>query len=178
VEQIMRRPAKQGLVTIANHSSMLDDPLLWGTLPLSLTWRHRSMRWSMGAKEIMFRGRLDSAFFGKGQVLATVRGGGLDQDAMRLARSVLDNGGWVHVFPEAKITQQSADMPLLPFKWGVAKLLMDARVTPAVVPFFHYGKSRRIFGPVFRIRCACATRAINTGFIRDRLRQSSRLLVP
>ena len=44
----------QGIVTISNHISTLDDPLTWGILPVRYYFSSRMMRWTMGASDIMF----------------------------------------------------------------------------------------------------------------------------
>jgi len=65
----------------------------------------------------------------------------INQTAIDHAVDILNRGGWVHIFPEAKISQNSIEKPLLPFKWGVGRLLTEPRLTPVVVPIIHHGTS-------------------------------------
>ena len=37
----------RGIVSLANHISVLDEPLMWGTLPRSLFQQERTVRWSL-----------------------------------------------------------------------------------------------------------------------------------
>ena len=62
----------RGLITVSNHISVLDDPLIWGVLPLRYM-QPCSLRWSLGSYDICFKNRFDSTFFTLGQVLPTHR---------------------------------------------------------------------------------------------------------
>lgn len=66
---------RKGLVTVSNHVSVLDDPLIWGVLPLSFTAFHGYMnhRWTFGSHDICFTNAFRSHFFSLGQVLPTHR---------------------------------------------------------------------------------------------------------
>jgi monolysocardiolipin acyltransferase len=66
---------KKGLLTVSNHVSVMDDPLIWGVLPLSFTAFHGYMnnRWSFGSHDICFKGPFLSHFFTLGQTLPTQR---------------------------------------------------------------------------------------------------------
>ena len=46
--------------------------------------------------------------------------------------------GWVHIFPEGSVHQQGARTPRY-FRWGVARLVLEADPPPAVVPIFVEG---------------------------------------
>ncbi|KIX03587.1 uncharacterized protein Z518_07140 [Rhinocladiella mackenziei CBS 650.93] len=61
----------RGLLTVSNHISVLDDPLIWGVLPLSFAAFHGYMnhRWSFGSYDICFKNTPLSHFFTLGQVL-------------------------------------------------------------------------------------------------------------
>ena len=46
----------------ASHSLMctsysMDDPLMWGVLPLKYLWNPNAMRWSLGSHDIVFRNK-------------------------------------------------------------------------------------------------------------------------
>ncbi|EMR08780.1 hypothetical protein PNEG_02950 [Pneumocystis murina B123] len=122
----------------------LDDPLLWATFPFR-TWFNTRIRWSLAASDICFTNRSASLFFSLGQTLPIVRyGAGPFQpsidDAIRLISDPIC--AWVHIFPEGKVYQQP-ECALGIFKWGVARLFLEAaqRSTrlPAVVPVFFHG---------------------------------------
>ncbi|KAH8889314.1 hypothetical protein GQ53DRAFT_690492 [Thozetella sp. PMI_491] len=180
---------QRGLITVSNHISVVDDPVIWGVLPLSYAFRPSNLRWSLGAHDICFKNRLLDDFFTAGQVLPTHRlkhspHGGLFQpsitQAIRLLSSqpysasaslgahpeaprnpeVLDpftsgqltftigdevrvapssylanRHSWVHVFPEGMV-HQHATTDVRYFKWGVARLILEAEPPPDVVPMF------------------------------------------
>ncbi|KAJ5665845.1 uncharacterized protein N7477_008293 [Penicillium maclennaniae] len=83
----------KGLITVSNHISVMDDPLIWGLLPM----RFWNQRWSFGSHDICFQGRPLSFFFTMGQVLPTHRlahspFGGLGQPAVTQAIRLLSKG--------------------------------------------------------------------------------------
>jgi len=51
----------------------LDDPGVWGLLPLSYAFNPSNLRWTLGAADICFKNDLFSSFFNYGQVLPTHR---------------------------------------------------------------------------------------------------------
>lgn len=67
---------RKGLLTVSNHISVIDDPLIWGVIPLSFAATHGYMnhRWSFGSHDICFTNGPLSHFFTMGQVLPTHRG--------------------------------------------------------------------------------------------------------
>ncbi len=100
---------------MANYS--VDDPLIWGVLPIRYLWNPDNMRWSLGSYDICFKnrysydhlshrsidadtvrvGRAVSSFFAHGQVLPTHRlahssFGGLFQPTMTQAIRLLSQG--------------------------------------------------------------------------------------
>ncbi|ROT38850.1 tafazzin [Sodiomyces alkalinus F11] len=79
--------SRQGLLTVSNHISVLDDPLMWGVLPLKYAFDPANLRWGLGAHDICFKKKFTSSFFTLGQVLPTYRlfhspHGGLFQPTM------------------------------------------------------------------------------------------------
>ncbi|CAG8579508.1 4007_t:CDS:2 [Paraglomus brasilianum] len=124
------------ILTVANHCSTVDDPLLWGSLPLSVYKSLRTIRWTLGAQEICFTNPALSYFFSLGRVVPTVRGAGIHQPAMNYALDRLNDGEWVHIFPEGKVNQTAN---LIRFKWGIGRLLMETNNLPIVVPLWHKG---------------------------------------
>ncbi|CAI4859332.1 CCQ_1a_G0056210.mRNA.1.CDS.1 [Saccharomyces cerevisiae] len=65
----------RGLMTVMNHMSMVDDPLVWATLPYKLFTSLDNIRWSLGAHNICFQNKFLANFFSLGQVLSTERFG-------------------------------------------------------------------------------------------------------
>jgi monolysocardiolipin acyltransferase len=55
---------------------------------------------------------------------------------MEMALDRVNDGDWVHIFPEGT---RSPDDVLLPMKPGVGRLIVDAKVPPLVIPFYHSG---------------------------------------
>ena len=75
--------------------------------------------------------RFTSAYFRAGQVLETFRGDGVYQLAVDVAIQKLREHKWVHLFPEGKVNQSGQ---LLRFRWGCARLLMEASSGVEVIP--------------------------------------------
>ncbi|KAH6636273.1 hypothetical protein F5144DRAFT_645132 [Chaetomium tenue] len=182
-----RDPAKRqrGLLTVSNHVSVhvthtaissLDDPVVWGILPLRYTFDPSNLRWTLGAADICFANKFLTNFFTHGQVLPCHRlkhspfGGpfqpslgqairllstplplpphhqtytttGLDTHPSPLRYPTLRRHSWVHVFPEGCVHQHAAtDMRY--FKWGLARLILEADPVPDVLPMFVDGTQR------------------------------------
>lgn len=94
LERLRSDPRSAGpLVVVANHVSNADPPLVGGWLAAGL---HR--RPAFLAKEQLFRGVCGRFLLRQGMI--PVRAGRSDVDALRQARSVLERGGVIVVFPE------------------------------------------------------------------------------
>ncbi|PHH52250.1 Lysophosphatidylcholine acyltransferase [Ceratocystis fimbriata CBS 114723] len=88
--------SERGLLTISNHVSVVDDPLIWGVLPFKYMISASTMRWSLGAHDICFQSPIASTFFALGQVLPTHRfryspHGGIYQPTMTQALHMLSS---------------------------------------------------------------------------------------
>lgn len=185
---------QRGLITVSNHLSVLDDPLVWGALPFSKHWSSDNNRWSLASHDLAFPNRALTTFFSLGNTLPAHRlmhspYGGLFQPTMTQAIRLLSSGpfpptrshpfptgstetnpslpdpfsdgtlqyttngtdaipapsayasrrhAWVHIFPEGKI-HQHPDMTMRYFKWGVARLILEAEPCPDVVPMWIQG---------------------------------------
>ncbi|KAG5716067.1 putative lysophosphatidylcholine acyltransferase [Termitomyces sp. T112] len=132
------RNAGQGLITVANHISTLDDPVAWGVLPTRYYLSRRTTRWTLAS--------IFSAFFRHGQTIETFRGKGVHQPAVDTAIQKLDQGGWVHLFSEGKVNQpedyprdESGVARLPRFKWGVGRILMETLNPPVIIPMWLTG---------------------------------------
>lgn len=80
-----------------------------------------------------------SALFKRGQVISTDRGRGIFQPALDTAISKLEQGQWVHMFPEGYVNL-SRKMVLRRFKWGLSRLLLESKHRPRVVPIWIEGE--------------------------------------
>ncbi|TXG69494.1 hypothetical protein EZV62_004429 [Acer yangbiense] len=72
-----------------------------------------------------------------GKCIPITRGGGIYQEHMTEALERLNDGAWLHTFPEGKVSQE--DAPIRRLKWGTASLIVRAAVTPIVLPIVHQG---------------------------------------
>lgn len=115
VHHLDRAPVEGPVVMVANHSSLVDGPLLFAIL------QRRSVFF---VKEEMFSGPIGWVLFRLGQV--PVRRGSADRRPLTAALSVLRSGGLVGIFPEG--TRGSGDV--LAVQSGAAWL---ARTSGAVV---------------------------------------------
>ncbi|KXN87953.1 Tafazzin [Leucoagaricus sp. SymC.cos] len=143
------RDRGQGILTVANHISTLDDPVTWGILPAHYYLHSRTTRWALGASDIMFTNPFFSTFFRLGQTLETFRGKGIHQHAVDYAIEQLDKGNWVHLYSEGKVNQPDtyprdkngvAHLPR--FKWGVGRMIMESQVPPVIIPMWLTGFDR------------------------------------
>jgi len=88
---------QRGLLTVSNHISVMDDPILWGTLPLSYLFNPDNFRWGLGSYDLCFTNKGISTFFTLGQILPTHRlahsqFGGLFQPTITQAIRLLSRG--------------------------------------------------------------------------------------
>jgi len=132
------RPESTPLITVSNHNSTMDDPLLWSMLftVKQIVLQTKKLRWVMGARELMFTNSINRSFFGAGRVVPIVRGEGLNQSGVQTCIDKLQQGGWVHIFSEGRVNQSGT---LLKFRWGIGKLIYEPDITPVVLPIYHHG---------------------------------------
>ncbi len=164
------------LITVANHTSTLDDPgLVSAILPWGARVSHRRMRWGICTEEICFANPGLGSFFAAGKALPIQRGGSIHQKGLATLLDKLNRGDWVHVFPEGRVWQEGGtplrdaegrwcsgsgrcSLPHVkvgPMKWGIGKLIANAEKTPIVLPYFHMGMNdvmpqdanNQLFGP-------------------------------
>ncbi|XP_067930408.1 tafazzin-like [Watersipora subatra] len=129
---------KRPLITISNHRCCADDPLIWGVL---LRWRHilyGQMRWIPAAAELTFTNPAYSFVFGHGQCVPVVRGRGVYQKGIDFCVDRLNEGQWVHVFPEGKVNIDDTRR----LKWGIGRMIADCEVVPDVIPIWFTGMDR------------------------------------
>eukprot|EP01063_Lacrimia_lanifica_P028944 TRINITY_DN4325_c0_g1_i3.p1 TRINITY_DN4325_c0_g1~~TRINITY_DN4325_c0_g1_i3.p1 ORF type:complete len:311 (+),score=94.88 TRINITY_DN4325_c0_g1_i3:24-935(+) len=130
----------RSVVTVSNHVGTIDDPVLWGGLPWGWVVANgaANKRWIWAAQEICHKTPALAWFFGIGQCIPVVRGGGLAQPAVAELTDKMKHpdGVWCHVFAEGLCNQSGA---VQPFRWGVGHLIATAPAPPIVLPFAHDG---------------------------------------
>ncbi|CAL3968671.1 unnamed protein product [Diplocarpon coronariae] len=109
----------RGLITVSNHVSVVDDPLIWGVLPCRYAFNPSNHRFSLGSYDICFQDRFLTAFFNYGQVLPTHRGahsahGGLFQPVMTQAIRLLSSQPFARSPSSHTVTDEALD----PFTTG------------------------------------------------------------
>jgi monolysocardiolipin acyltransferase len=146
-DHVLNRPENIGLITVSNHTSTIDDPMLFcAMLPLSFFFtehEHGKVRWALCARELCYRNQLLGQFFQSGKTLPIERGKGPLQPVMKVTAGELSRGGWVHLFPEGRINYTGQ---LGHLRWGIGKVFCDAveatGSVPRVLPFYHSGMGR------------------------------------
>ncbi|KAN0060208.1 Lyso-phosphatidylcholine acyltransferase [Thecaphora frezii] len=138
LEDQQRRKFGRGVVTYCNHISVMDEPTIWATLPWRTFRSPHTTRWTLGASDIMFTSPFLRRFFAAGQVIETIRGGGIFQRSMDTSIAKLNEGQWIHLFPEGFVNV-GTDTTLRRFKWGVSRLVAEAEKVPLVVPIWITG---------------------------------------
>ncbi|KAL0396249.1 UNVERIFIED_CONTAM: N-acylphosphatidylethanolamine synthase, partial [Sesamum calycinum] len=133
---VRHRPPGVPLLTVSNHMSTLDDPVMWGLKDFPVTDTETG-RWVLAAEDICFKNPVLSYLFRLGKCIPITRGGGIYQEHMNEALDRLIDGAWLHTFPEGKVCQE--DAPIRRLKWGTASLIARAPVTPIVLPIVHHG---------------------------------------
>ena len=58
---------------------------------------------------------------------------------MDFAVDRLNEGNWLHLYPEGKVNESRENTRL---KWGVGRLISECSVTPIVIPIFHLGMEK------------------------------------
>ncbi|XP_041379502.1 tafazzin-like [Gigantopelta aegis] len=136
LKALHERPSGTGLVTVSNHNSCIDDPLMWGCLRPQILCGNERIRWTLAAEDICFRKFWHALFFSLGQTVPVIRGEGVYQKSMDFMLEKLNKGQWVHMFPEGKVNLSQEFMRL---KWGVGRLISECKIPPMVIPMHHIG---------------------------------------
>ena len=146
---IWNRPKTQGLLTVSNHMSVMDDPGLWSAMLPWYRMRPEQMRWSVCTDDVFFclNGKM-APIFGGGNVIPLDRRGSLEQPLFKRFFEKLNGGSWCHIFAEGRVWQSwrfdKNETNLGKFKFGVGKLIAHSVITPLVVPVYHRGMDKII----------------------------------
>uniref|UniRef100_A0A6G1SB87 Tafazzin family protein n=1 Tax=Aceria tosichella TaxID=561515 RepID=A0A6G1SB87_9ACAR len=153
-------PTPKPLITLSNHISCIDDPVLWAVLlPFNYYFtKTDTVRWSAAAVDICFSKPWHSAFFSLGKTFPIIRGVGLNQPAMEFALALLRHHQWLHLFPEGRVMRNEKQEVISNldrgyiFKWGISKLILDYFKEAAsearhdseirILPFYHLGMDK------------------------------------
>jgi len=133
VEGLERLPPAGACIIAPNHISNADPPLVGGWLAPALRRRPRFL-----AKEQLFTGVV--GWFLRGQGVIPVRAGGSDIDAYRAARTHLDAGEVLVIFPEGtrsregRLRQPRPGVTLLATRCGVPIVPVGVSGTDAFLP--------------------------------------------
>lgn len=146
------KTAKNPLITICNHSSCLDDPLVLSSLmPWSWNFNSARHRFAGAAHNICFTNQLHSLFFSLGKSIPIHRGAGIYQPSVNYLLELIRSNHFLHVFPQGKVIEENYENELneikqnkdfnykqldlrdkqdqhlnYGFKWGLARLLLDS----------------------------------------------------
>lgn len=117
------------VITIANHQSYIDDPIIWTPL-YNKMMNYNDFRYTIAARE-NFEGMKWPSIEDMKLLLVNRRNtnndktnSGLNQECFYRANEILiKDNGWIHIFPEGKIIQECGSL-IGTFKPGVSHLLM------------------------------------------------------
>lgn len=127
------RALDRPLLTFSNHVSLFDDPWLVATFAPT-TWDDN--RWCATDALNFFSNPITARFFSFGRGVPIVRGAGLDQPGFDFLAARLNDGDWVHIFPEGGRSRDPGNLRT-PLKAGIGHLV--ARTRPLLLPFHHTG---------------------------------------
>lgn len=147
---ISKRPRGTPLITVSNHCSSLDEPLLFSAL---IPWpiKQWQLRYSLCNDNMfyVFGKVFAQLFFYAARGLPIFRSQSVNQPYFWRFCNKARDGGWCHIFPEGRIWQpwklQNKGVRLGDLRPGVGKLIAHCDTSkhpPVVLPFYHTGMHR------------------------------------
>ncbi|KAH7729603.1 CRE-ACL-3 protein [Aphelenchoides avenae] len=123
------------LLTVSNHRCNVDDPLMWSFLSFREFFQSLTrFRYILAAHNICFTKPWHTTFFSAGRCIPCVRGAGVFQQGVDYCVDALSKNGWVHMFPEGKVTPEP-----IRIKWGVSRLIAEPPTPPILLPVWVNG---------------------------------------
>lgn len=164
-------PRRGAVLIVCNHLSNLDPPMMG--------WASRPRKSFYMAKKELFAGRLGAWVISSLGAFPVDRGG-MDRNAIRVARDLLARGESVVMFPEGTRSRDGLLRAAFP---GAGSMGLDAGVTivPAAIwgSQFRRGPVRITFGPpVSAEGLAAGTKGARAAEVTTRMMQSIAELVP
>jgi 1-acyl-sn-glycerol-3-phosphate acyltransferase len=136
------RSKNQGLITYANHVCVYDDPAILAPFT-AFSWYYKpeKLRYTLCATDRCFSNPIAASILRYGRVLPIDRKAGIDQPFLMDVIERLNQGQWVHMFPEGtrNIKYSENNHQIQPFKLGLAKMIVESKTPPVVLPIFHSG---------------------------------------
>lgn len=140
MKSALERPSGTPLITVSNHVGAVDDPLVTSAIvPPEYLGKPKTLRWTLCATDRCFKHAAMAPFFKAGKVLPVERGAGVSQFGMQVAKERLQQGDWVHIFPEGTRSKTSS---MLPMRRGIGWLAANCDQPPLIVPFVHSGMEK------------------------------------
>ena len=124
---VLQREIGSAVVTVSNHSSVVDDPFIISQLvPFT---DMQAQRWGWCASEVCWklRSSLIDFVLETGKVIPINRGQGIHQPGFQKALGHLRRGDWFHVFPEGRVGYPHCwpSNSIGPLRQGVGRLVWD-----------------------------------------------------
>jgi monolysocardiolipin acyltransferase len=137
------RHPRRGLLTLCNHASTVDEPLVvpCSLLDVGQCFYGRGLMWSATAVDVMYTSRATAWLSSSAQALPIVRGGGVGQRSMDALVAHLVDGEWVNFYPEGRVVQNE-DGSLGNLRRGLTRLICEPAETPIVLPILSDGLDR------------------------------------